>query len=30
MQITCVAIAPDDLSVAGSANGGIHILKLVE
>jgi WD40 repeat protein len=28
--ITCVAVARDDLFVAGSANGAVHILRLIE
>jgi WD40 repeat protein len=28
--ITCVAVARDDLFVAGSANGALHILRLIE
>jgi WD40 repeat protein len=27
--ITCVAVARDDLFVAGSANGAVHILRLI-
>jgi WD40 repeat protein len=28
--ITCVAVARDDLFVAGSGNGALHILRLIE
>jgi WD40 repeat protein len=28
--ITCVAVARDDLFVAGSGNGAVHILRLIE